>query len=141
MNEEIDLFPVINKMRQITTSPGAIPILIILASLFVTTTQIDCNATHFEFFSNFSLGKQEELNQTFDQILPFIKVPPISYKATDFSTFNITNTTVKFRYLDSQQKAVIIGKDTIGIYGGVLEVSVSFAWLKNTMVGNINGTA
>jgi hypothetical protein len=43
-----------------------------LINLLITTSCclmvglcIECNVTHFEFFSNYSLGKNDELNKTF----------------------------------------------------------------------------
>lgn len=47
-------------------------------------------------------------------------IPTISYIATDYSIYNLTNIKIKLNYIDSKQKAVIIGKDTVGIYGGIL---------------------
>jgi hypothetical protein len=46
-----------------------------------------------------------------------------------------------FRYLDSTQKATIIGKDTIGVYGGKLEVILAFNWTENNLVVPQTGTA
>lgn len=56
------------------------------------------------------------------------------------STFNLTNFQLKFRYIDSNQKAVIIGKDTIGVYGGKLEVIVNFDWSKTSMIVTNEGS-
>ena len=70
-----------------------------------------------------------------------MKVPPITYKSNDTASWTISEVVVKFKYLDSKQRAVIIGKDTVGIYGGFLEVTSSFKWEKATMIGKLNGTA
>ena len=118
-----------------------VTILLTLSILAMPSYQADCNSTHFEYFSNFSLGKQEQLNKTFDQIQPLIKVPTITYKSNDSSTWTISDTTVNFKYLDSKQRAVVIGNDTVGIYGGFLEVTTAFKWEKANMIGKINGTA
>lgn len=68
-------------------------------------------------------------------------MPTINYTATDSSTILIQNTTIKFRYIDSKQKAIIIGKDTIAVYGGYLEATINFDWVKQNMVIRANGTA
>lgn len=115
---------------------------ILIATILVTISQqVDCNSTHFEFYSQFSLGKQQQLNRTFDQILPYIKIPTITYKASDFLSFNLTDFKIRFSYLDSNQKSIIIGRDTIGVYGGKLEINVDFKWVAINMIANYNGTA
>lgn len=43
--------------------------------------------------------------------------------------------------MDSNQKSIIIGRDTIGVYGGKLEINVDFKWVGINMIANYNGTA
>lgn len=43
--------------------------------------------------------------------------------------------------MDSNQKSIIIGRDTIGVYGGKLEINVDFKWVAINMIANYNGTA
>jgi hypothetical protein len=81
------------------------------------------------------------LNRTFDQILPSVKVPTINYTAIDSSKFIIQNVRIAFNYIDSKQKAVIIGKDTVAVYGGYLESTVKFDWVKQNMIIHQEGTA
>ena len=90
--------------------------------LIAQTRAEDCNRTHFEFFSQYSLGKQDELNRTFDQLLPKLNIPNVSYKFSDVLSFNLTDIKVRLRYRDSTQKAEIVGRDTIFIYGGKLNI-------------------
>lgn len=70
-----------------------------------------------------------------------IRVPNVTYKSTDYSTWTLSNIVTKFKYLDSKQKAVVIGRDTVAVYGGFLEVTSQFKWEKSNMMGTINGTA
>jgi hypothetical protein len=67
-------------------------------------------------------------------------IPTISYTASDYSVYNLTNVKIKLRYIDSKQQAVIIGKDTVAVYGGILEVSASFNWIKQGIIVSLNGT-
>jgi hypothetical protein len=60
------------------------------------------------------------LNQTFTQIQPLIKISSYSYTAADHSVYNISDIAVRLRYIDSKQKAEIMGKNTIAIVGGYL---------------------
>ena len=96
------------------------PFLLLL--LLATAKAEDCNRTHFEFFSKYSLGKQDELNKTFDQLLPKLNIPNVSYKFSDVLSFNLTDIKVRLRYRDSNQQAEIAGRDTIFIYGGKLNI-------------------
>lgn len=80
------------------------------------------------------------MNKTFDEIVQFVKVPNITYKDGVMNTYNLNNLQVEFRYIDSNQKAVIIGNDTVGIYGGKLEATLSFEWVKTSMVVTNNGS-
>lgn len=93
-----------------------------------------------KYFSKFSLGKQEELNKTFSQLEPLIKISNITYHAADSSTFTISDFSFRLRYIDSKQQAVILGKNNIGIYGGELQIFAGFKWAKSNMVMSINGT-
>ena len=67
-------------------------------------------------------------------------VPTISYTASDYSVYNLTNIKIKLRYIDSKQKAAIIGRDTVAVYGGIIEVFASFNWVKQSMIVALNGT-
>lgn len=69
-----------------------------------------------------------------------MKIPTINYRASDFLSYNITDFKINFRYLDSQQKSIIIGRDTIGVYGGKLEITTDFKWVAINMIANYNGT-
>lgn len=60
------------------------------------------------------------MNLTFTEIQPLIKLPTITYNETAMVSYTLSNAVATFRYLDSKQQAVIIGKDTIGVYGGRL---------------------
>lgn len=55
----------------------------------------------------------------------------VMYTLYDFNT--------TFYYRDSQQKAQILGNDTIVIYGGRVEADVTFSWKKNLPIAR-NGT-
>ena len=67
-------------------------------------------------------------------------VPTISYTARDYSVYNLTNIKIKLRYIDSKQKAAIIGRDTVAVYGGIIEVFASFNCVKQSMIVALNGT-
>ena len=67
-------------------------------------------------------------------------IPTISYTGPDYSTYNLTNIKIKLRYLDSKERAVILGHDTVGVYGGVLQATASFNWVKQSMIVTLNGT-
>ena len=93
-------------------------IIVILGLICCFVAAEDCNRTHLEFFSSYSLGKQDELNRTFDRLQPELKIPNVSYKFSDLLSYNLTEIKARLRYRDSSQKAEIIGRDTIVIYGG-----------------------
>ena len=115
--------------------------LVILTLLCAPTSQEDCNSTHYEFFSKYSIGKQDELNKTFTQLEPNLNVNNVSYRFSESIYYNITNIKVKLFYRDSTQKAEIAGRDTIFIYGGLLHLKVDFSWVKITPLIHTSGTA
>lgn len=96
-------------------------------------SSINCSASHFDFTSRYTLGKQDELNKTFEKIQEKIKaLEDVTYK-TDGATYRIYNANPSFYYRDSKQKAVMRGNDTIIIDGGFLEVDFTFNWSKNNV--------
>jgi uncharacterized protein YxjI len=99
------------------------------------TNAINCTATHFDFTSKYTLGKQDELNKTFEKIQEKItSLNDVTYNASDTTAYTISSVNPSFYYRDSKQKAVILGNDTIVIDGGVLEVDFTFNWEKQYLV-------
>lgn len=43
-------------------------LILLLAVTALVLAQQDCNTTHLEYFSEYSLGRQDELNKTFTKI-------------------------------------------------------------------------
>ena len=84
----------------------------------------DCNFTDLRFQSRYNLGKQEELNNTFDAITPQIKVPDILYPANSYTNYTLASINTSLQYFDSKQKAEIMGNDTILIDGGYLQATL-----------------
>ena len=108
-----------------------LPILCLLITLQVVSS-INCSASHFDFTSRYTLGKQDELNKTFEKMQEKItSLEDVTYKTTDGATYRIYNANPSFYYRDSKQKAVLRGNDTIVIDGGYLEVDFTFNWFKN----------
>lgn len=99
-----------------------------------TTSSINCSASHLDFTSRYTLGKQDELNKTFEKIQEKITaLEDVIYKTTDGATYRIYNANPSFYYRDSKQKAVLRGNDTIVIDGGFLEVDFTFNWSKKNV--------
>lgn len=103
-------------------------ILLLLASSAETrnTSFKDCNASQFDFFSAYQLGKQDELNLTFAK-LPSQMAPlsTVTYNSSDLLfRYSLSNTKAAFLYLDSKQKGEVISDDTIYINGGKAETSL-----------------
>lgn len=58
----------------------------------------------------------------------------------DSATYIIGGIRPKFQYLDSKQRADIVGRDTVVIDGGRVEVTFDFQWARvGTSIGG-NGT-
>lgn len=88
----------------------------------------------------YTLGKQDELNRTFTYIQEKIKeIGNITFNSTPSTQYSIFNARPTFYYLDSKQKASILGNDTIVIYGGMVEAVINFEWTKTTVITR-NGT-
>jgi hypothetical protein len=96
-------------------------ILICLQLLLSLAATLACNATHLNFISKYSLGKQDELNRTFTKIQE--KLPTlnnITYSAPSGADYKIFGIQLKYYYRDSGQKATFRGEDVIIIDGGDL---------------------
>jgi hypothetical protein len=116
-------------------------VVLIVALLILQTAAADCNASHFEFVGSYSLGKQDELNRTFTKIQEKVTLlSNVTYKVTDTISFTIFNARPVFSYIDSKQRAVVTGNNTIIIEGGVLSVDIIFEWAKKSIISR-NGTA
>lgn len=50
----------------------------------------DCNFTDFRFQSKYNLGKQDELNNTFDSLGPKIHIPDIVYPINSYTNYSFT---------------------------------------------------
>jgi hypothetical protein len=102
---------------------------LVLAMLTVTVLSVQCNATAYEFLSQYSLGKQDEFNISFDKIAK--KIPPIPdsvYPYTDRINYTVTNFTYRFKYIDSTQISEVMGKDLIIVKGGTLRIDFTLNW-------------
>lgn len=113
--------------------------LLILTLLSYSSLALICNNTRMEFFSHFSLGRQDELNRTFTAIGKNLTIPNITYVATPTATYSIGNYSVHWRYIDNNQKANVTGQDTVIVWGGHLRVDVNFNWTRNGSVSK-NGS-
>lgn len=108
-------------------------LLVIIGSLLICSAVADeCNDTHMDYFSEYSLGKQDELNKTFTKIGEKVtSINSVTWKVNETSTFWIENIKPTFFYIDSKQKAEITGNDTIVIDGGYLQATLDFTWRKS----------
>ena len=118
-------------------------IAVLLAVCLLWANADECNNTHMEFFSEYSLGKQDELNRTFTKVGERVKTLNNFTWTDKQSTFggkyDIQNIKPTFHYLDSNQKASIQGNDSIAIYGGKVEVTIEFDW-RATQPSQMSGT-
>lgn len=84
----------------------AVSFMLLLCSAY----SINCSATHFDFNSIYTLGKQDELNKTFEKIQEKItSLEDVVYNSSEVTTFTISNVNPSFYYRDSKQRAVIRG--------------------------------
>ena len=95
-------------------------ILIFTFIFTISSSFKDCNFSQFDFFSEYTLGKQNELNDTFTLLNERVGVlPDVTYNSSDLLfRYVIGSVKSSFYYIDSKQKATIIGNDLIFINGG-----------------------
>ena len=55
-------------------------------------------------------------------------------------TYEISNIRPRFYFRQTKQRAVILGNDTVVVFGGSLEADIKFNWLRNNTVFTINGS-
>jgi len=93
--------------------------LIYIITILTISLSLNCNISHFDFVSRYSLGKQDELNRTFTKMQSIITTLPNVTFSNNNSIYTIYNTNTTFIYRDSMQRAVVTG-NTIVIDGGIL---------------------
>ena len=52
------------------------------------------------------------------------------WKVNETTSYRIYEANPTFKYIDSKQKAEIIGNDSIMIQGGYVQVAIDFKWAK-----------
>lgn len=114
-------------------------VLLILVLLAYTSLSVICPNTRLEYFSRFSLGRQDELNRTFTAISKNLTIPNVTWNSTPSDKYTIGDYNIHWRYVDNNQKANITGQDTVIVWGGHLRVDVSFNWTRTGSVTR-NGT-
>lgn len=106
-----------------------------LALLLTIGACVECNATAYEFLSEYSLGKQDELNISFAKIAKKIPAIPNSvYPFSDKINYTTTNFTYTFKYLDTTQRSEIVGRDQIIVKDGMLRVDFTLNWTETGSV-------
>lgn len=104
-------------------------IALVLFSLQQSITAVNCSTTHFLYTNIYTLGKQDELNKTFEKIQEKItSLNDVVYQASELYTYTISKVNPSFYYRDSKQKATIRGESAVIIDGGFLEVDFTFEW-------------
>ncbi len=82
----------------------------LLSLIFITCYAETCNATHMNFASKYTLGKQDELNRTFTKIQEKLSgVTDVVYKTSGGVEYKISSIKPTFYYRDSKQKATFRG--------------------------------
>lgn len=117
--------------------------LLILSLLTVSTVSVVlCEQNRLEFFSHYSLGRQDELNRTFTSISKNITFPEVIYNSSAQDTYRVGDYNITWRYIDTNQKANTSGHDTVIVWGGHLRVDVNFNWkLTGSASRSGNGSA
>lgn len=62
-------------------------------------------------------------------------LPAVELKTNMSVVYRVSNATVKFKYLDGQQKAEVVDNDIIYIRGGKAETYINFSWSKDKLQG------
>lgn len=89
-------------------------LLVLCLSAALVHAQQDCNSTHLEYFSEYYLGRQDELNKTFTKIQEKIQtLNNVTWRVNDTFSYIIGGIKPKFAYLDTKQRADIVGHDTV----------------------------
>ena len=85
-------------------------IILILSVVFIQIDTLECDPSHMNFVSQYSLGKQDEFNRSFTKIQT--KIPTINtvnYTAPNGYQYSIYDIKAIFYYRDSKQKATARG--------------------------------
>ena len=106
---------------------------LILLMIYYSYAFKDCNFSQFDFISRYSLGKQDELNMTFAIVNKKMDITKqnVSFQDDKKNMYKIFDSVAKYTYIDSKQRAQVVGLDIIYIKGGVAQVSLNYDWSKN----------
>jgi hypothetical protein len=116
-------------------------LLLVVAWQFSPSTAATCNnITHLDYFSYFSLGRQDEFNRTFTRIQNRKEnITAVTWTINSSVTYTISKIVPTYYYVDSNQRAEFF-KQKITIIGGVVDVRLNFEWSRVGGSDNLNGT-
>jgi hypothetical protein len=105
-------------------------VLLSLSLLVVAGLGGSCDATVMTWASNYSLGKQDEFNQTLAKLQTFVgRDIDITYSYSGGIYF-LNEVQFAFSYDDSHQKVTVQDDNVIFIEGGKINVAFNFSWDK-----------
>ena len=82
-------------------------LVLMLAVVFVHASE-DCPSNTMTYFSSYSLGRQTDLNKTFEVLKSTVNVPTTSYTPRIGKTYVIDNMTLGFYVISSKETAKFI---------------------------------
>ena len=108
-----------------------IKIIIQIIIIIVYTHTQKCDSTMMELYTEYSLGRQDELNRTIKKLQQSIStLPDVSLNINTTYKMNIRNIQLFYSFYEGQQKTEIVGDDTIIMRGAQTDIKIKFEWMK-----------
>lgn len=80
-----------------------------LLTTLLTQPLVNCTSNVLTYLSAYSLGRQHDLNKTFEALKKTVKVPEFTYTPRIGKEYIIDNMTLDFFIINSKEKSEFIG--------------------------------
>lgn len=116
-------------------------LVVVATLLLLTTCEPDRKINSMTYLSDFALGRQTDLNETFVELSKKITIPEINYTERIGKTYRIYDFTPTFYVIDSKQTATTTVMNQVNVSGATLRINYKFNWEKKQLGASVRGTA
>mgnify|MGYP000939309576 FL=1 len=116
-------------------------LLLVVLLVAAVSTQTDPAINSMTYINDFALGRQTDLNETFDAIAKKLTIPDITYTERIGKTYRIYDLQPVFYVIDSKQTATFTVMNQVNVSGATVRINYKFNWEKKQLGASVRGTA
>ena len=116
-------------------------LLLVVLLVAAVSTQTDPAINSMTYINDFALGRQTDLNETFDAIAKKLTIPDITYTERIGKKYRIYDLQPVFYVIDSKQTATFTVMNQVNVSGATVRINYKFNWEKKQLGASVRGTA